>query len=276
MALAHPTLNTLGIDDSPFLLQTRMNGPILFSRSVSFLIRQVAQKCMPYNPNAIPSTLFLCWTNCLRFTAETHLLDHRLVRFNNHKMTCRYLLVPLRIPIRSFPTFKSPLHLWPRPLENIWFNVFSLPNNTILNFQWVPGYAGVPGNTHADSLPKAGASLPCQLQWSFVPLPAIAKTRYTRITNGYVTFPHSPSHFNCPVILFLRRNWSFHVLHLCFKLSNFASMVKASYYCHEKTLPAPPVNIFFRILILSFLPVLPLSLNANLFLALQFSPWRVA
>ena len=52
-ALAHPTLNTPSIDYSPFLHQTRMYGPI-------DLPRQVALECMPYNPNEIPSTLFLC------------------------------------------------------------------------------------------------------------------------------------------------------------------------------------------------------------------------
>ena len=35
--------------------------------SVPFLTRRVALECMPCNPNARTSTLFLCWTNCLQF-----------------------------------------------------------------------------------------------------------------------------------------------------------------------------------------------------------------
>ena len=35
----------------------------------------------------------------------------------------------------------------------------ALSNSAILNFQWVLGHDGIPENEHADSLPKAVASL---------------------------------------------------------------------------------------------------------------------
>ena len=46
------------------LLQRRYSWA---DRSVSSLIRRVSLERMPYYPNLIPSTLFICWTNCLQF-----------------------------------------------------------------------------------------------------------------------------------------------------------------------------------------------------------------
>ena len=99
------------------------------------------------------------------------------------------------------------------------------------------------------------------------------------VTNGDVTFRHSPSHLNCPISsvspleLFLS-------CPICFELSAFASKVKASYNCRKsvvrKTLPAALVDSFHRTLIIFFLTVSPLSLYANLSLALQSALWREA
>ena len=98
------------------------------------------------------------------------------------------------------------------------------------------------------------------------------------ITNGDVTFLHSPSNLNClvptisPLELVLSRL-------ICFELSAFASKFKACYSCRKpvvrKSLPVSLVDTFYRPLIISFLSVLPLSLYANLCLVLQSTPWRV-
>ena len=157
---------------------------------------------------------------------------------------------------------------------------FSLSNSVILNFQWVPGHVGTTGKKHADSLPKdktflATAMVPCS---STQLLPKLVTSS---VTNGDVTFPHSPSHLNCPIStvspleLVVSRS-------ICFELSAFASKVQASYNCRtgksvvRKTLPAAFVDTFYRTLIIFFLTVWPLSFYANLSLALQSAPWRVA
>ena len=57
-------------------------------------------------------------------------------------------------------------------------------------------------------------------------------------------------------------------------------MVEAIYHnCKsvvQKTLPAVPVDIFYRTLIISFLTVLPLEPLCNSILALMSVPWHVA
>ena len=83
-ALAHPTLNTPRIDYSPSFRRVCIVDGSVFS-----LIRLVALECMPYNPNAIPWTFFLCWPIASNSSAETHLLEHGLVCCSNHKMQGR-------------------------------------------------------------------------------------------------------------------------------------------------------------------------------------------
>ena len=91
--------------------------------------------------------------------------------------------------------------------------------------------------------------------------------------SGDATFPHSASHLNCPIP-------TVSLLELVLSHLAFASTVKASYNCHKsvvrKTLPAALVDTFYRTLLIFFLTVLPLSLYANLSLALQSEPGRVA
>ena len=108
------------------------------------------------------------------------------------------------------------------------------PNRAILTFQWVPGHAGTLGNKHADSLPKAGTYLPTAMVPCSSPL-LLAKLVTPRVTNGSVTFPHFSSHLNCPI---------------------------------------PTVSVLKLVLSrpIFFLAVLPLSLYANLSLALQAAP----
>ena len=126
---------------------------------------------------------------------------------------------------------KASLYLWPKPHKNVWFQVSLLSNSAILNFQWVPGQAGTPGNKHGDSLPKAGTSLVTAMVPGFSP--QLFPKFVTRcVTNGNITFPHSPSYFNCfiatvfPLELVLSRP-------TCFKLSAVASKVKVCYNCHK-------------------------------------------
>ena len=153
-----------------------------------------------------------------------------------------------------FQLSKAPLYLWPRPHYNFWFYISSLSNSAILNFQSVTGHAGIPENKHADSLLKAGASLPT----AKVPCPSprlLPKLVTPSITNRDVTFPHSSSHLNCPVPTVSPLELV--LLHpICFELSAFAFNVKASYnYCKpivRKTLPVVFVDIFYRTLIIFF------------------------
>ena len=161
---------------------------------------------------------------------------------------------------------KASLHLWPRPLQNVWFHVSSLFDSAILNFQWVFGHAGIPGN--ADSLPKPGTSLATAMVPGSSPQ-LLTKLVTPSVANGDVTFPHSPSHLNCPIstvtpleLVFSRP--------ICFELSAVASKVKAFYSCRKsvvrKTLSAAPVDTFCSASIIFFLAVLLVSLNAILWL----------
>ena len=96
-----------------------------------------------------------------------------------------------------------------------------------MNLQWVPSHAGISGNKHADSLPKAGSSLATVI---LVLSELLPKLITHSVTNGNVTFPHFASHLNCPtptvssLELVLSRP-------KCFELSAFASKVKASCNC---------------------------------------------
>ena len=122
-----------------------------------------------------------------------------------------------------------PLYLWPRPLKNVWFYVSSVSNSAIFNFECVPGQAGIPGNKHADSFPKAGASLatavvPCSSS------SAIAKTRYIQYhkwRSHISTFllPSQLSHSYSSLLELVLSH------PISFELSAFASKVKASYNC---------------------------------------------
>ena len=84
----------------------------------------------------------------------------------------------------------APSYLWPESLRNVWSLASSLSNNTTLNFHWVPGHAGLPGNVNADLLAKAGASLPTDA--ISCPLPTVfAKIRYFQYHNWRCHISHS-------------------------------------------------------------------------------------
>ena len=84
----------------------------------------------------------------------------------------------------------APSYLLRESLWNVWSLASSLSNNTTLNFQWVPGHAGFPGNVNAHLLAKTGASLPTDA----IPCPlptVIAKIRYFQFHNWRCHISHS-------------------------------------------------------------------------------------
>ena len=102
--------------------------------------------------------------------------------------------------------------------------------------------------------------LPCLLQWSLVPLHSYCQNSLHPVSQMETSpFPLSPPISTVTFLQFLRWNCSSHA----WKVSR------------QETLPAAPVDTFCRTLIIIFLTVLPLSLNANLSLALQSAPWCV-
>ena len=88
VALAHPSImKTPRIDYYPPPSDTYSRA----GRSVSSFIKRMALECMPYYPNAMPSTLFFFGRPIASsFTAENHSLEHGLVWCNNHKTTCHF------------------------------------------------------------------------------------------------------------------------------------------------------------------------------------------
>ena len=121
-------------------------------------------------------------------------------------------------------------------------------------------------------------SLPAYCDCSCPSPQLMPKTVTPNITNGDVTFPHSPSHLNCPFPIVSSEELVLSCL-ISFELSTFTFMVKAIYNCCKsvvwKTFPAVPVDTFYRTLTISFLTVLLLSLYAILSLAQVLVPQRV-
>ena len=96
------------------------------------------------------------------FTAEIFALKQGLAWCTSHLMTCKFQSVLFLTDSQSALSILSSAssYLLPESLWNVWSLASSLPNNTTLSFQWVPGHAGLPGNEKADLLAKTGASLP--------------------------------------------------------------------------------------------------------------------
>ena len=119
---------------------------------------------------------------------------------------------------------------------------------------------------------------PHLLRWFLSLSQANAKNRSPSITNGDVTFPHSLPISTVPFLQFPRGNWSSCVPYPLIS-PHFTSMIEAIYYCCKtvvrKTLPAAPVDTFYKSLTIFFLTVLPLIIYATLSLALKSLPWRV-
>ena len=144
---------------------------------------------------------------------------------------------------------------------------FSFFNNTVLNFQLVPGHAGLPGNKNADLLAKTGASLltdatPCTF-------PSVtAKIHYFHYHNWNVTYSTPTQTTKSPKSL--RRNCSFLTL-FAVSFPVFAAMNAAFFYLHiftgsvrRRILLVVPVDTLYRTSIISSSTVLPLNSFVNL------------
>ena len=132
------------------------------------------------------------------FTAETFPLKQGLDWCTNHLLTRKFQSILFLTDSQSTLSILSsaPSYLLPASLWNIWSFTSSLSNNITLNFQWVPGLAGLPGNENADLLAKAGASLPTDTIPCPLP-PVIAKLRYLQYHNWRRHIYHS--YLNCQV-----------------------------------------------------------------------------
>ena len=198
------------------------------------------------------------------FTAETFGLKQGLDWCTNHLMTCKFQSVLFLTDSQSALTILSsaPSYLLPESLWTVWSLASSLSNNTILNFQWVPGHAGLPGNENANLLAKAGASLPTEA--NPCPLLAVtAKIRYFQYQIGDVTYPTPIWTTKSPKSLW--RNSSFLAL-VAVSFPIFAAMTMAFFYFHiftgsvgRRILLVVPVDTLYRTSIISSLTVLPLN-----------------
>ena len=137
------------------------------------------------------------------FTAKTFALKQGLdwCTGTNYLKTCKFQSVFFLTDSQSALSILSsaPSYLLPESLWNVWSLASSLSYNTTLNFQWVPGHAGLPGNENADLLAKAGASLPtdaipCPLS------PVIAKIRYLQNHNWRRHISHSYLNYQVPKV----------------------------------------------------------------------------
>ena len=146
------------------------------------------------------------------FTAETFALKQGLDWCTSQLMTCKFQSVLFLTDSQSALSILSsaPSYLLPESLWNVWSLTSSLSNNTTLSFQWVPGHAGLPGNEKADSLAKAGASLPTIAIPCPLP-PVVAKVRYSQYRNWRRHISHSHLNLQVPEVsseelLFFRPN----------------------------------------------------------------------
>ena len=206
------------------------------------------------------------------FTAETFALKQGLDWCTNHLLTCKFQSVLFLTDSQSALSILSsaPSYLLPESIWNVWSLASSLSNNITLNFQWVPGHAGLPGNEKADLLAKAGASLPTDAIPCPLPL-VIAKIRYLQYYNWRRYISHSYLNHQVPKVS--SENCSFLALFaVSFPVS--AAMATVFFHLHiftgsvgRRTLLVVPVDTLYRTSIISSSTVLPLNLFVNLSLA---------
>ena len=135
------------------------------------------------------------------FTAKTFALKQGLDWCTSHLMTCKFQSVLFLTNSQSTLSILSsaPSYLLPESLWNVWSLASSLSNNTTLNFQWVPGHAGLPGNEKEDLLAKAGASLPTDAIPCPLP-PVVAKVRYSQYHNRRRHISNTHLNFQVPKV----------------------------------------------------------------------------
>ena len=206
------------------------------------------------------------------FTAETFALKQGLEWCTNHLLTCKFQSVIFLTDSQSaLSIFSSaPFYFLPESLWNVWSLASSLSNNITLNFQWVPGHAGLPGNENAYLLAKAGASCPLTRSHALSPQ-SLPKSVISSTTIEDVTSPTPILTTKAPKSL--RRNCSFLAL-FAVSFPVFAAMVTVFFYLHiftgsvgRRILLVVPVDTLYRTSIISSSTVLPLSLFINLSLA---------
>ena len=210
----------------------------------------------------IPFPVHFFWSNCL--------LKQGLDRCTKHLLTCKFQSVIFLTDSQSALSILSsaPSYLLLESLWNVWSLASSLSNIT-LNFQWVPGHAGLPGNENANLLAKAGVSLPtdaipCPLP-PVIPKSVISSTTIRDVTSlTPILTTKSPKS--------LRRNCSFLAL-FAVSFPVFAALVTVFFYLHiftgsveRRILRVVPVDTLYRTSIISS-TVLPLNLFVNLSLA---------
>ena len=124
------------------------------------------------------------------FTAETFALKQGLDWCTSHLNTCKFQSVLFQTGSQSALSILSsaPSYLLPESFWNVWSLASSLSNNTTLNFQCVPGHAGLPGNENADLLAKLVP--PCPLTRSHgLSSQSLPKSVISSTTFGDVTSP---------------------------------------------------------------------------------------
>ena len=141
----------------------------------------------------IPFPVLFFWSNSL--------LKQCLDRCTSHLMTCKFQSVLFLTDSQSALSIlpSAPSYLLPESLWNVWSLASSLSNNITLNFQWVPGHAGLPGNENADLLAKADASLPTDAIPCPLP-PVIAKICYLQYHNWRRHISHSYLNYQVPKV----------------------------------------------------------------------------
>ena len=205
------------------------------------------------------------------FTAETFVLKQGLdwCTSTSHLMTCKFRSVLSLTDSQSAPSILSlaPSYLLPESLWNVWSLASSLSNNSTLSFQWVPGHAGLPGNVKADSLAKAGASLPTDAIPCPLP-PVVAEVRYSQYRNWRRHISHSRLNFQVSSEeLLLSRPIRCELSRLrCHGHSHLSSSYLTG-SVGRRILLVVPVDTLYRTSITSSSTVLPLNLFVNLSLA---------
>ena len=171
-------MNTPTVDYSPFLPQSYMYGPI--DLSFHLLDGWHWSACISSKRNTFDSFPLLD-----RFPLVSQLKPI------TWSMDLSGVTTTRQLASRLFPHFQRPLYISGQN-TSVWFHISSLSNSAILSFQWVPVML-----VSMEISMLIFFHVFCNDPLSF--FSAIAKLGRPSIPNGDVTFPHSPTHLNCPI-----------------------------------------------------------------------------